>query len=237
MAGRLTGQRAVVFGGASGAGLAAAKLLAAEGAKVIIGGRSVDKPEIDGIEARSVDGKDATAVRAFFEAIGPIDHLVITAGATNRGAPFIEMTIQAVRDSFEGKFWVQLNAAHEGARFVNKGGSITFFSGGANRRALPGMLNIAAVNAAIDGVIPTLARELAPTRVNSISPGTLRTSYWDGVPDDAQKQIFDRIANAMPAGRVGTAEDVANAVLYLTTTSFVTGTVLAVDGGLPLSSL
>lgn len=234
---RLAGQRAVVFGGASGAGLAAAKLLAAEGADVIIGGRGVTTPKIEGIEARAVDGKDAAGVRAFFEAIGPIDHLVITAGATNRGAAFIEMSIDAVRDSFEGKFWVQLTAAHEGARFVTKGGSITFFSGGANRRALPGMLNIAAVNAAIDGIVPGLARELAPTRVNSISPGTLRTSYWEGVPDDAQKAIFDRIANAIPAGRVGTADDVANAVLFLTTTSFVTGTVMAVDGGLPHSSL
>ncbi|HEY8074672.1 MAG TPA: SDR family oxidoreductase, partial [Labilithrix sp.] len=174
---------------------------------------------------------------AFFETVGPFDHLVITAGATNRGAAFVEMPIDAVRDAFEGKFWVQLTAAHEGARFVRKGGSITFFSGGANRRALPGMLNIAAVNAAIDGIIPTLARELGPTRVNAISPGTLRTSYWTGVPDAAQEQIFDRIAKNVPAGRVGTADDVANAVLYLVSTSFVTGTVLHVDGGLPHGTL
>ncbi len=233
----LKGQRAVVFGGASGAGLAAAKLLASQGAEVILGGRGVDKPEIDGIRALAVDGKDAGAVKSFFETVGPFDHLVITAGATNRGAPFVEMTIDAIRDAFEGKFWVQVTAAHEGARFVRKGGSITFFSGGANRRALPGMLNIAAVNAAIDGIIPTLARELGPTRVNAISPGTLRTSYWSGVPDAAQEQIFDRIAKNVPAGRVGTADDVANAVLYLVSTSFVTGTVLHVDGGLPHGTL
>jgi NAD(P)-dependent dehydrogenase (short-subunit alcohol dehydrogenase family) len=109
--------------------------------------------------------------------------------------------------------------------------------GGANRRAMRGMVNIAAVNGALDAVVPTLALELAPTRVNSVSPGNLRTTYWKGLADEEQQKIFDRKAMALPAGRIGTAEDVANAVLFLVTTSYVTGTVLAVDGGLPLASL
>jgi NAD(P)-dependent dehydrogenase (short-subunit alcohol dehydrogenase family) len=99
------------------------------------------------------------------------------------------------------------------------------------------MTNIAAVNAAIDGIVPTLALELAPTRVNAISPGTLRTSYWTGVPDEQLEAIFERSAQGLPAGRVGNPDDIANAVLFLVTTPFVTGTVLAVDGGLPHSSL
>jgi NAD(P)-dependent dehydrogenase (short-subunit alcohol dehydrogenase family) len=82
-----------------------------------------------------------------------------------------------------------------------------------------------------------LAVELAPTRVNAISPGSLRTIYWTGVPEEQLEQLFGRMAKALPAGRVGTAEDVANAVLFLITSSFVTGTVLAVDGGLPQASL
>jgi NAD(P)-dependent dehydrogenase (short-subunit alcohol dehydrogenase family) len=102
---------------------------------------------------------------------------------------------------------------------------------------MKGMVNIAAVNGAIDAVVPTLALELAPTRVNSISPGTLRTSYWTGVPDAQLEQIFDRMAKALPVGRVGTADDIANAVLFLLTTGYVTGTVLVVDGGLPHASL
>jgi NAD(P)-dependent dehydrogenase (short-subunit alcohol dehydrogenase family) len=99
------------------------------------------------------------------------------------------------------------------------------------------MANIAAANGALDGIVPTLALELAPTRVNSVSPGTLRTSYWKGLPDEEQDKIFDRMAAALPAGRVGTAEDVAQAVLFLVTSSFVTGIVLPVDGGLPFASL
>jgi NAD(P)-dependent dehydrogenase (short-subunit alcohol dehydrogenase family) len=240
----LEGKRVVVFGGGSGAGLAAAKLAAERGAEVIIAGRGVEKldavkKESGGkISTYSVDGKDIAAVEAFFAEVGAFDHLVIPAGQTNRGGSFLdEITDKTFRDTFDGKFWVQITAAHAGARHIRPGGSITFFSGGANRRAMKGMVNIAAVNGAIDAVVPTLALELAPTRVNSISPGTLRTSYWTGVPDAQLEQIFDRMAKALPVGRVGTAEDIANAVLFLLTTGYVTGTVLVVDGGLPHASL
>ena len=234
----LEGQRAVVFGGASGAGLASAKLLAARGAEVVIAGRSAGKLDATNKEFRftayEVDGKDVAAVDRFFKDLGAFDHLVITAGQTNRGGSFVEqITDKTFRETFDGKFWVQITAAHAGARHIRKGGSITFFSGGASRRAMKGMTNIAAVNGALDAVVPTLALELAPTRVNSISPGTLRTSYWTGLADAEQDKIFDHLATVLPAGRVGTADDIANAVLYLVSTSFVTGTVLAIDGGLP----
>ena len=240
----LDGQRVVVFGGGSGVGLASAKLLASHGAEVIVSGRDAKMLDAAAKEigprasAYPVDGKDVAAVKAFFEKIGAIDHLVITAGQTNRGGNFVtEITDAKFRETFDGKFWVQVTAAHEGARHIKPGGSITFFSGGANRRAMAGMTNIAAVNGALDAIVPTLAVELAPTRVNSISPGTLRTTYWTGVPETQLQQIFDRMANALPARRVGTAEDIANAVLYLLTTSYVTGTVVAIDGGLPHASL
>jgi NAD(P)-dependent dehydrogenase (short-subunit alcohol dehydrogenase family) len=243
----LQGQKIVVFGGGSGVGLASAKLLASHGAEVVVTGRSADKLAAatqgsgsagGSITARVVDGRDVAALKAFFTELGAFDHLVLTAGQTTRGGSFLDhLTDASFRETFDGKFWVQVNAAHQGARFVRLGGSITFTSGGASRRAIPGMANIAATNGALDALVPVLALELAPTRVNSISPGTLRTSYWTGVPADQLEQVFGRMAKALPAGRVGTAEDVANAVLFLVTTSFVTGTVLAVDGGLPQASL
>jgi NAD(P)-dependent dehydrogenase (short-subunit alcohol dehydrogenase family) len=240
----LEGKKVVVFGGGSGAGLAAAQLLASKGADVVVTGRSADKLEAASaagggrITSRRVDGKDVAAVHAFFDELGAFDHLVLTAGQTNRGGGFVDqITDKSFRDTFDGKFWVQITAAHAGARHIRPGGSITFFSGGASRKAMKGMVNIAAVNGAIDAIVPALALELAPTRVNSISPGTLRTSYWAGTPDAQLEQIFARMASALPAGRVGTAEDIASAVLFLVTSTFVTGTVLAVDGGLPHASL
>ena len=97
------------------------------------------------------------------------------------------------------------------------------------------MANIAAVNGASDAVVPTLALELAPTRVNAISPGTMRTTYWTGVPDAQLDEIMDRVAKSLPVGRVGT-EDIANAVLCVLTTGFVNATVVAIDGGLPVAT-
>ncbi|HEV7556978.1 MAG TPA: SDR family oxidoreductase [Kofleriaceae bacterium] len=229
-------ERIVVFGGGSGVGLAAAKLLAARGAEVIIAGRELGS--IDGFRTYAVDGKDVAAIEAFFEQVGAIDHLVITAGATNRGGSFVDdITDASFRATFDGKFWVQVNVAQRGARRVRKGGSITLFSGGANRRALRGMVNVAAVNGALDAIVPTLAVELAPTRVNSISPGTLRTTYWAGMPDQQLEQIFSHAAAGLPAGRVGTADDIARAVQFVIDSEFMTGTVLCIDGGLPHSSL
>jgi len=239
----LEGQKVVVFGGGSGVGLAAAKLAASKGATVVIAGwgeRSELEKTAKGFGATSavVDGKKVSEVRDFFEGLGDIDHLVLTAGQTNRGGSFLEsITDETFRATFDGKFWVQVTAAHAGARHVRKGGSITFFSGGASRKAMPGMTNIAAVNGALDAIVPTLAVELAPTRVNSISPGTLRTTYWAGTPDAQLEQIFGRMAKALPAGRVGTADDIARAVLFLIESPFVTGTTLEVDGGLPHASL
>jgi NAD(P)-dependent dehydrogenase (short-subunit alcohol dehydrogenase family) len=239
---RLDGQRAIVFGGASGVGLASAKLLGSQGADIVIAGWGAAKLDSQGFPGRvttyEVDGKDVAAVERFFAEVGAFDHLVIPAGQTNRGGSFVDtITDKSFRDTFDGKFWVQMTVAHAGARKIRSGGSITLFSGGASRKAMKGMVNIAAVNGALDAVVPTLALELAPTRVNAISPGTLRTTYWAGTPDADLEKIFDHMAQALPVKRVGTADDIASAVLFLVTTGYVNGTVLAVDGGLPHTAL
>ncbi len=238
----LAGQHAVVFGGGSGVGLATAKLLAAEGATVTIAGR--DRAKLDAaiagtkLTAHVADGRDLESIAALFERFDAFDHLVIPAGQTARGGRFLDdITDASFRETFDGKFWVQVNVLHAGARKVKPGGSITLFSGGAAHRALEGMVNIAAVNGALEAIVPPLALELAPTRVNVISPGTLRTTYWAGMPDDQLDQIMNRVAAGLPAGRVGTADDIARAALFLIASPFVTGSVLSVDGGLPHSKL
>lgn len=240
--GELAGQRVVIFGASSGVGLATGAVAAGQGAEVVLVARDPDK--LAGAAARftrkpqleAVDGRDAAAVDALFARLSPFDHLVIPAGVTSPGGEFAaKLTRDAFRETFEGKFWVQVNVAFAGARVIRRGGSITFFSGGAAHRALKGMVNVAAVNGALEAIVPTLALELAPTRVNAISPGTLDTPYWTGTPAETKAAIFARQAELLPAGRVGTAEDIARAVRFVLTTPFITGTVLRVDGGLPLS--
>jgi NAD(P)-dependent dehydrogenase (short-subunit alcohol dehydrogenase family) len=241
---RLEGQRVVVFGASSGVGEATAAAAAAAGAQVILTGRNSERVAAaaarTGGDARGVvvDGRDVDGIRRFFDELGEVRHLVIPAGQTTRGGAFVgELTLERFRDNFDGKFWVQVAVAHAGAPHVARGGSITLVSGGAAHRALPGMADIAAINGAIEAIVPPLARELAPTRVNAISPGTLDTGYWRGVPQSDLDAIFDRVAGQLPAGRVGTAADIAAAALFLMTSDFVTGTVLAVDGGIAVSSL
>lgn len=237
----LFGARVVVFGGSSGVGLAVAAAARAAGAEVVLAARGREKLERalarlgEGARGEVVDGRDERQVDDLFARLGPIDHLVLPAGSTTPGGEFTKMTRTAMRATFEDKLWAQLNPAFAGARSLRRGGSITFFSGGAAHRAIRGMANVAAVNGALEALVPTLALELAPSRVNAISPGTLDTPYWTGVPDEAKQAIFARTADALPAGRVGTAEDVAAAVLFLLGSSFTTGIVLRVDGGLPLS--
>jgi NAD(P)-dependent dehydrogenase (short-subunit alcohol dehydrogenase family) len=134
----LEGQKAVIFGASSGVGLATAQTLAAHGASVILtarGKEEIDKAvtQVEGgnAEGHAVDGRDEDAIKRFFDGVGEIDHLVIPAGATDRGGSFLDtMTQKIFRATFEGKFWVQMNVAHEGGRHVKRGGSITFFSGG-----------------------------------------------------------------------------------------------------------
>src|SRR5262249_49501080 len=126
----LEGQRVVVFGGGSGAGLACAKLLAAHGAEVIITGRDLDKlrrAEMEAastkLSARAVDGRNVAAVEAFFAELGDFDHLVTTAGQTNRGGSFVaDITDRSFRETFDGKFWVQVTATHAAARHIRRGG-------------------------------------------------------------------------------------------------------------------
>jgi NAD(P)-dependent dehydrogenase (short-subunit alcohol dehydrogenase family) len=240
----LDGARVVVFGASSGVGRAAAKRAGQLGARVVLVGREAARLEEAraeagaGAQAFVVDGRDAAALPKLFADVGAIRHLFVPAGMTDPAGKFVgELQMDGFKKTFEDKFWVQMAVAHAAAPHVESGGSITLVSGGAAHRALPGMVNVAAVNGAIEAVVPTLARELAPTRVNCISPGTLNTGYWRGVPDEALQGIFGRVAGALPAGRVGTADDVAEAAVFLMTSSFVTGQVLQVDGGLELSSL
>jgi NAD(P)-dependent dehydrogenase (short-subunit alcohol dehydrogenase family) len=88
-----------------------------------------------------------------------------------------------------------------------------------------------AINGAIESLVRTLAVELAPVRVNAVSPGIIATPTWDAMDASDREAMFDRLAAALPAARVGTAEEVAEAIWLLLTNGFVTGAVVPVDGG------
>lgn len=234
-------QTVVVAGGSSGVGLAVVKRAAAAGARVIAMGRDQARLDealagsSDNVTGVAMDATDRAALDAFFARSGPIDHLVITLSGGEGAGPFAQLDLQALRRGFEAKFWPQLNAAQAALPALRQGGSLTFVTAVSARIARPGTAGLGAINGALEAMVGSLARELAPTRVNAVSPGVIDTAWWSGKPE-LKQQVFEEQARTLPVARVGQADDVAHAVQFLLENGFVTGVVVECDGGLHLLS-
>lgn len=232
----LKGQHAVVMGGTSGMGLATAAQLVAHGAEVTVTGRSPERlaaaREEAGVNAVQVDASSATEVREFFGGLERLDHLVIALSGGKGGGPFATLDLADLRSGFEGKFWPQLLTAQASLDVLAADGSITFLTSISTRNPDPGTAGLAAINAALEAMVPALAVELAPRRVNAISPGVIDTPWWSFLPDADRQATFADYAARTPAGRVGQAADVAGLARLLAENTFMTGTVIPCDGGL-----
>lgn len=232
----LNNSKIVIIGGSSGIGLETAKQAIELGASVIIASRSeikLQKAQEELGHQASVYQLDTTQeeqVKHFFHSIGSFDHLVVSAAETS-GGPFLHTDTAQARQLFENKFWGQYYAAKYGAPHLSPNGSITLFSGVVAYKSMVGSSVLGAVNAAVSNLGQTLALELAPIRVNIVSPGIIDTPSRSRMPEETRNQFYDTVAKKLPVKRVGTASDVAQGVLYLLLNSFVTGTVLHVEGG------
>ncbi|MFF8592183.1 SDR family oxidoreductase [Streptomyces sp. NPDC015220] len=238
----LAGQRVVVMGGSSGIGEATAAFLAADGAEVVITGRSQDRLDaaasrLDGkVTTQRLDASDRPALDAFFAGSGPIDHLVLALSGAKGGGPFAQLDLTALAEGFDGKFWPHTNALQAALPALRRDGSVTLVTAASARAALPGTSGLAAINGALEAMVPPLAVELAPLRVNAVSPGVVDTPWWDAVPAEQRQSVFEGIAAATPVGRVGRPEDIARAIHLLTANGFVTGVVLEATGGATLAT-
>lgn len=233
----LADQRIVITGGTSGIGLAAARALAAQGARLVVASRSPERLAAAAAElgpdaeAVPLDVTDEAAVDAFFEQVGPFDHLVTTAGEQALDAPVLQLDTAVARRLFDVKYWGQYHAARHGAPRLRPGGSITLFSAWLARKPTAGFPTYAAIDGAIESLARVLALEIAPLRVNVVSPGVIDTPLYDNLPADLRRDVLAGVAAELPVKRIGTPEDVAKAVLYLIGNGFSTGAVVDVDGG------
>lgn len=230
----------VIIGGTSGIGLATARLAAAHGATVIVGGRDPERltqaVRDIGANARgfAVDTADPNSVREFYRDIGTFDCLIIAASGGRGAGPFVSLEEDALRSGFEGKFWGQWRAAQAALPYLAKDGSITFITAASARANQAGTSGLAAINGALNAMIGPLAKELAPIRVNAVSPGVIDTPWWDRQAPGMKDTFFTSSASTLPAGRVGTPEDVAEALCLVAGNGYMTGLVIDVDGGLRL---
>ena len=232
----------VVIGGSSGIGLAVARRSLDDGATVVIAGRSqqrLDAARADlartglpagRLSAHPVDIGDPAQVTRLFERVGTLSHLVVTAADLPYG-PVVSLSEDSMVRAVRSKILGPLFAAQQAAPRITKPGSITFTSGIAASRPAPGGALAATVNGALESMVLALALELAPIRVNAVSPGWVDTPVWDrlATPDVKNAMMAD-LAARLPARRLGRPEDIANAVAFLIADTFVTGTVLHAEG-------
>ena len=238
----LQGKTVVVVGGNSGIGYQLATDAAAAGARVIVAGRNPEKlaarssrpatadtSSAGGIEVAAVDLADEGSIEALAERVGSVDYLVSVANAAANG-PVTGLERSAVVGAFDAKvIGAILLAKHFGPRFA-EGGSMLLFSGIVGWRPSPGKTVTAATNGAVSFLASALAVELAPIRVNALSPGIIDSGAWDGLGEGKQK-LFEKTAATVPARRVGQLADISSAALLALTNPFITGETLHVDGG------
>jgi NAD(P)-dependent dehydrogenase (short-subunit alcohol dehydrogenase family) len=227
----------VVIGGPGGIAREISEAALAQGAQVVVGGRNTEALAA-AYEGRAgveqVDVTDDDSIAAFAERLGTIDHLVSTASARARGL-LAELDRAAVLNSLDTKVLGPLILAKHFAPRIAEGGSFTLFSGVAAFKPTVGYLGVAITNGAADFLTRCLALELAPIRVNSLSPGVIDTSAWDSMGEEGKAAYFEHFRTHNPARRIGTTQDIADAVLFAMTNPFLTGVTLRVDGGEPLT--
>ncbi|HDY7527481.1 TPA: SDR family oxidoreductase [Vibrio vulnificus] len=210
----------VVLGGTSGIGAELAKQLESDHTIVHVASRQT-----------GLDISDEKSVYHYFETIGAFDHLIVTAGSYAPAGKAVDVEVTQAKYAFDTKFWGAVLAAKHGARYLKQGGSITLTSGMLSRKVVANTYVKAAINAAIEATTKVLAKELAPIRVNAISPGLTKTEAYKGMNADDRDAMYQRTQSHLPVGKVGEASDIAMAYLFAIHNSYMTGTVIDVDGG------
>jgi len=233
----LEGKKVIVLGGSSGLGFATAQAAATSGAHVVIVSSNRDRinqalSQLPGEhEGHTIDLRKEEDIRRFFEQTGSFDHLVYTAGESLHVNDIAQTEIDKAREFFNVRYWGAFAAVKYSAPHINAGGSICLTSGLAGTRPWKGWSVVSSVCSAMEGLTRALAVELAPVRVNCVVSGLVKTNLWNDLPETDRAAMYDNVGRSLPVGRVGEADDLARAFLYLMEQSFSTGGCLVVDGG------
>lgn len=228
-------QKVVIAGGTSGIGLDTARHFLQQGAMVIVTGRNPERlraAQQEGLIAKAVDCGDRKALDVFFAAQGPMDHLVIAAGGAKGMGEFAGLSLATLREGFAEKFWPQLETLQAALPYLRAGGSVTLITGSASVAKLPGISGLAAINGALELMVPVLSRELTALRINAVSPGVVDTPWWDFLPAEGRQDSLAQFTANIPVKRVARPEEVSDVIAFLAGNAYMTGKVIGVDGGM-----
>ncbi len=233
----LKGKKVVVLGGSAGIGFATAKAAANEGAEVII--VSSNQQRIDkavgelpaGSKGIAVDLTDEAQIEKLFTEIGKFDHLVYTAGETLQLGNIADTAIDTAKQFFNVRYWGAFTSVKYAAPNINAGGSIVLTGGVAAERPGKGWSLGASICAAMEGFTRAMAVELAPVRVNLVSPGLVKTDLWSAMTEAEREGMYGHYSEQLPVKYIAGPEDIAQTYIYLMQQKYNTGQVVVTDGG------
>ncbi|GAM62851.1 3-oxoacyl-(acyl-carrier protein) reductase [Vibrio ishigakensis] len=208
----------IIVGGTSGIGKALANTLINQGHEVIVGSRRT-----------GLDIQDNQSIVNFFKSAGEFDHLIITAGSYAPSGEVKELNLAEAADAFDTKFWGSMRLVQQATPYLKS--SITLTSGMLSRKPVANTLVKTAANAALEASAKVLAKELAPVRVNIVSPGLTQTEAYSGMSDDARQAMFENASKSLPLGKVATADDLVGGYLLAIENPVITGSVIDINGG------
>ena len=250
---KLRDTRVLVLGGTSGIGFCVAEAALEHGAQVCVSGSK--QPKLDQAvsrlqsaysdEASKVSGhvcdlsqpqdleSNLDSLLKTAAADGKLDHIVFTAGDPLKIIPVAEATVESIQKIGNVRFLGPLLLAKLAPKYLSPGplSSITLTGGSMSHKPTKGWTLIAAWGSGIEGITRGLAVDLAPLRVNMVSPGAVHTELFDDIPKERLEGVLQGFKDGTLVGKVGTPEDLAEAYLYSMKDHFVTGAILRSDGG------
>ena len=228
----INGKKAIVFGGTSGIGLSATQMLSDKGAHVIALSRNPYKLKTvpKNVTTKKMNVLDRDALEKFFQEVGEYDILVNSAtGGARAVGPFLSMDLDGYRASFD-KLWGYTNVVRYGTKFLKDNGNIVLVSGSPARKCRPGQIAISSVGGAVEAFARGIAPEIAPKRINIVSPGIIDTPM-SPLQGKEREDYYKNTTNNNLIPRAGTPDEVATGIIFAIENEFITGTTIDIDGG------